>query len=678
MLVDAVAPGPSSGSYIVGNDGAGTILAARLDSSGSLSWAKDITVPTFTPVQCAAASSSNRLVIVSSSDVSTTAKTVVLMLDDTGSLVWESVLNSSTIVPTEGVLVGPDNSVYVIVLYDGPLGSSQYDAVLMKLNPTTGAITWQVGLSETSTTSFDDSMERFGSMCQLSGGDIVLTLWGPGSDTEDHGHIQRVSSTDGSVVWTRKVDFNSGAGSAGFYPSNLHIGIDGSDNIYAVGRAWDYGTGNADMPVVKLDSSGTLLWARHVRGSAGTPVFDECWGGLTADSSGVQIAGNMTSGKYGHLRVAAAGTIASAAVPLSSYTLAYTYTGNVVRCPQIGATTLWAFTDYTDGGSVNSAIFLMSSQAGAGDDGSYGGGTWASTRATVNYDLVAGSATISTPSSWTRPSTPTLTLAADLGASVGTGTLSPVTVLQATSVGPSTQFGLAYLQGYTTSVAPSVAFGLPLISRSFINVGITPPSTTFGAAASRQYNTVTSFGPTANFGTPAYTANSTREASPVEPTTNFGTPFGTLGSPDAPTHTASSVPPSTVFGTPAAAYGFTGAATGTQFGSFGTAAARLGQAALGATPSTTFGTATVTMSRAATPINSTAFGTPRSGVGCVASGFSGTMFGGPELDLGSSFPASGWSSTAFGTPTCSGVTTRTRSAYFRTRFGLPQAERTAP
>ena len=678
MLVDAVAPGPSSGSYIVGNDGAGTILAARLDSSGSLSWAKDITVPTFTPVQCAAASSSNRLVIVSSSDVSTTAKTVVLMLDDTGSLVWESVLNSSTIVPTEGVLVGPDNSVYVIVLYDGPLGSSQYDAVLMKLNPTTGAITWQVGLSETSTTSFDDSMERFGSMCQLSGGDIVLTLWGPGSDTEDHGHIQRVSSTDGSVVWTRKVDFNSGAGSAGFYPSNLHIGIDGSDNIYAVGRAWDYGTGNADMPVVKLDSSGTLLWARHVRGSTGTPVFDECWGGLTADSNGVQIAGNMTAGTYGHLRVAAAGTITSATVPLSSYTLTYTYTGNIVRCPQIGATVLWAFTDYTDGGAVNSAIFLVSSQAGAGDDGTYGGGTWVSTRSTVSYNLVAGSATVSTPGSWTRPSTPTLTLAADLGASVGTGTLSPVTVLQATSVSPSTQFGLAYLQGYTTSVAPSVTFGTPLISRSYINVGITPPSTTFGAAASRQYNTVTSFGPTANFGTPAYTANSTREASPVEPTTNFGTPFGTLGSPDAPTHTASSVPPSTVFGTPAAAYGFTGAATGTQFGSFGTAAARLGQAALGATPSTTFGTATVTMSRAATPINSTAFGTPRSGVGCVASGFSGTMFGGPELDLGSSFPASGWSSTAFGTPTCSGVTTRTRSAYFRTRFGLPQAERTAP
>jgi hypothetical protein len=322
---------------------------------------------------------------------------------------------------------------------------------------------------------------------------------------------------------------------------------------------------------------------------------------------------------------------------------------------------------------------VVVSPAGAGDDGTYDGSI---ARATVDFDLIAGSTTVTTPGSWTRPSAPSFTLAADRGITVGTGTLTapaPAQTCTATSLGPTTNFGPEpYLQGYTRSSAPSTIFGNITVSRSYINVGLTPPSTTFGTAVSTRQQRATALGPTANFGTPAYTANSTREASPVEPTTNFGTPFGTLGSPDAPTHTASSVPPSTVFGTPAAAYGFTGAATGTQFGSFGTAAARLGQAALGATPSTTFGTATVTMSRAATPINSTAFGTPRSGVGCVASGFSGTVFGGPELDLGSSFPASGWSSTAFGTPTCSGVTTRTRSAYFRTRFGLPQAERTAP
>lgn len=678
LWLDAVAPGPSGGMYVVGNDNAGDVVTARLNSDGSLNWAKDITIPSLTPTLCAAASSSNRFVIAARNDFG--SYTCVLMLDDTGALVWESVLANFAVVRTEGVLIGSDNSVYVVGTYDGPLGSGQYDAVLLKLNPTTGAITWQVGLSETSTTDFDAQEEVFSSMRQLSGGDIVLALWGPGSAADEHGYVQRVSSSDGSVVWTRKVDFGSGAIS-GVQPSNLFIGIDGSDNIYAVGRAWDYGAGFLDYPVVKLDSSGSLLWTRHVRrAGSGTPVFDPCWGALTADTTGVQIAGNMISGKYGHLLVPAAGTVATGTVPLSHYTPQVTYTGNVVRAGQIGPSVLWGYTDDDGGGDYE--LFIVSSPTGAGDDGTYG----STPRVTISYDLVAGSATVSTPISWTRPSAPSLTLASDLGASIGTGTLSssvvpPAVTCAATSLGPVTQFGPdAYLRGYTTSGGPFAVIGSNIIvSRSFPNVGIAAPSTAFGTAVATRQQRATALGPTANFGTPAYEPNTTRAADSLGIVlAGIGVPFATLGIAPEPGHRASSTGPTSRVGTPTASNVLAVQASGTLFTAFGTASARITQVATGLEPGVQFGTAKVTMARRASGFQATQVGTPSIVLYGLPSGFQRTQVGTPTASSPRVCEASGFLATNIGGPSAGSWVLHARSAYFRTKFGLPQAERTTP
>ena len=673
LWLDALAPGPSGGAYVVGNDSAGDVLVARLNSDGSLNWAKDITIPTLTPTQCAAASSSNRLAVAT---VGST--TCMLLLDDTGSLVWESVLSSFSAVPTEGLLIGSDNSVYLCGTYDGPLGSGQYDAVLLKLNPTTGAISWQVGLSETSTTGFDTDEERFSSMCQLSGGDIVIALWGPGSTADDHGHIQRVSSADGSVVWTRKINFGSGA-VAGVRPSNLHIGIDGSDNIYCVGKSWDYGS-DVEYPLVKLASDGSTTWARNVRKGSGTPVFDTCFGALTADSSGVIVAGNMIAGKYGHLQVPAAGTVATGTVALSHYTPTGTYTGNVVRAGQVGASVLFGYSDTPDFSDYD--LYIVLSPAGAGDDGTYG----STVRATINYDVVAGTATVSTPGSWTRPSAPSLTLASDLGASVGTGTLTssvvpPAFTCAATSLGVVTQYGQdAYLRGYSTHGGPFAVIGSNIIvSRSYPNVGLTPPSTTFGTAVATRQQRATALGPTSNFGTPAYEPNTTRAADSLGIVlAGIGVPFATLGIAPEPSQRASSLGPTAHVGTPTATNVLAVQASGSLFTVFGTASARMNLAATALEPGTQFGTASVRMSRAASGFVATQMGTPAVGLYGLAAGMQRTQFGTPSVRAPASFTATGFLASNFGTPSAAAAIQRARSAYFRTRFGLPQAERTEP
>lgn len=680
LQLDAVAPGPSGGMYAAGPDAASTVCVARLNSDGTLNWAKDISVPSLTEAVVSMSSSSNRLVIAVNAGNGQFGTSCIVMLDDTGALVWESVLSNFGTGFTEGLLIGSDNSVYVIGVYNGPLSGFQDDYALLKLNPTTGAITWQVGLSETSTTdsgTASPAQQQFGAAVQLSGGDLVLSLWGPGSSSNDHGHLQRVSSSDGSVVWTRKITW------IGSNQSYFRIGADSSDNIYCVGpKVTDTGKG-WELPVLKLDSSGTLLWSRNVRqpAFAFTPVWDPTWGVLACDSSGVQVFGNPIAGKHGHALIPQAGTVSAGTVPLSYYT-PENYYFNQVRGGLVGSSALFGWYD-SDPSNTDYHFVVGISPTGSGDDGTYG----AIVRATTNFDLVAGTATVSTPGSWTRPAAPTMTLASDLGASVGTGTLSssvtpPARTCAATSLGPTTQFGPdAYLRGYTTHVGPSTAFGSNIIiSRQFPNVGITPPSTTFGTAVGSRQQRPTALGPTASFGTPAYQPNTTRAADTLGVVlAGIGVPFATLGIAPQPPGYASSVDPATTFGTPAAHQGISVAASGTLVTQFGTASARYTLAATALEPGAQFGTATVTMARAASGFRVTQLGTPAVGLYGLPAGFLRTQFGTPAARMPVTCAATGFLVTNMGSGAAGGAwNLRTRSAYFRTRFGTPQAERTAP
>lgn len=689
LLLDAIVPGPSSGAYVVGHDdGDGTVVVARITSAGLLVWSKDITIPSMSPLACAAASSSNRLAIAAYGDFIDSGSTCIAMLDDTGSLVWESVIDNFAVCDTEGLLIGSDNSVYVRGVWDdGPRGTSQYDAVLLKLNPTTGAITWQVGLTETGTTGHDFSIvptNEPAAMRQLSGGDIVLALYGPGSTSTDHGYVQRISSSDGSVVWTRKLDFaGPSLTSTG---SVVGLGVDESDNIYCTGPPANYSGGGSifatngnELPVVKLGSDGSTTWVRHVRRPSNTytPVYQIFKGALSADSSGVFISGNVLLSRYGHLHVPAAGTVSTGNVPLTSLNPVSYGSGGFARAGQAGvASAMYAFRN-----SSTNDFRVVVSPAGAGDDGTYDGSI---ARATVDFDLIAGSTTVTTPGSWTRPSAPSFTLAADRGITVGTGTLTapaPAQTCTATSLGPTTNFGPEpYLQGYTRSSAPSTTFGSITVSRSFINVGLTPPSTTFGTAASQRLQRATALGPTANFGTPAYQPNTTRAADSLGLVlAGIGTPFATLGIAPQPPGYASSVEPATTFGAPAAHQGISLAASGTLVTQFGTASARYSLAATGLSPATQFGTATVTMARGASGFRVTQLGTPAVGLYGLPSGFLRTQFGAPAARMPVVCQATGFLVTNMGGGSSGGAwNLRTRSAYFRTRFGTPQAERTAP
>jgi len=139
------------------------------------------------------------------------------------------------------------------------------------------------------------------------------------------------------------------------------------------------------------------------------------------------------------------------------------------------------------------------------------------------------------------------------------------------------------------------------------------------------------------------------------------------------------VEPTTTFGTPAAHQGISLAATGTLVTQFGTASARYTLAATALEPGAQFGTAKVTMARAASGFRVTQLGTPAVGLYGLPAGFLRTQFGTPSTRAARVCEATGFLVTNMGSGASGGAwNLRTRSAYFRTRFGTPQAERTAP
>lgn len=666
----AVAAGPSGGYYVAGVR-SGIVLLARLASTGALVWAKDVDTTFVSAGVVAMASSANRLAVAATNGFGTV---VVMLFDDTGSLVWESVLNASSVGmrAAEGLVVGSDNSVYIVVSYDGPVAGAT-DYALLKLSPSAGTITWQVALTETSATGSPST--EFSQMVQMSGGDLLLSLYGPGSTAGERGHLQRVSSADGSIVWTRKINWGSGS-------AVTFVGLDGSDNIYACGQGYAYGSSGNELPVVKMASDGSLTWTRHVRRPSGayTPEFTILSAGLTADASaGVHICGVMEGGDFGHVTITAAGTIASAAAPVSTYVLQYPF---YVGAQAVGPRTqpLLLYADSFDAGSETKFV-LVDSAPGSGDDATYSG----IARSTVGFDVIAGSATVSTPS-WTRAADPSFSLASDLGVSVSSGSLTssftpPAFTCAATSLGVVTQYGQdAYLLGYTVAAAPFAVIGSNIIvSRSYPNVGLTPPSTTFGTAVATRQQRATALGPTSNFGTPAYEPNTTRAADSLGIVlAGIGTPFATLGIAPEPSQRASSLGPTARVGTPTATNVLAVQASGSLFTVFGTASARLTQVATGLEPGAQFGTAKVTMSRRASGFLATQLGTPRIVLYGFPSGFQRTQFGTPTVRAPRVCQASGFLATNFGSPSAGSWVLHARSAYFRTRFGLPQAERTAP
>jgi hypothetical protein len=672
----SVAPGPSGGTYFAeGSNSTGIAHVARLDNTGTLVWAKEITISGSTTANGVTPniySSSDHLAVVLRyyETATSTYKTSVVLYQSDGTMVWEKLvpvrinrapdLNGSTSnAGFGGLALAEDESVYLT----GTL-SSNTQLALVKLNGSDGSLAWVVDLyPSTGALSGDWPAE----IEMLSGGDPVVTFYGYdiGGLGEEYTHVQRITASTGAAAWTRSVfwGFGSATGAA--------IGVDPSDNIYL---SWPVNSGN-NVGVVKLDSSGSTLWNREIPTASGSLVGAMR---LSATSAGVYIHHNLaTGGVQGHYFVAAAGTTGAGLVALSRYTPA----GSAVyECHGSRALSSQALLVVSDASGTNRAGIVLSDLTGATDDGAYSS-TY--TRASSTLALNSASATIASPS-YTRASAPSLTLATSSITETANG-LTATLLTQAPAPSVCT----------ATGKASGLAFGLPIM------IGVQSPytiSTTFGTADARNRGLYATgkasglaFGTTVGkvtypatgkasglvFGTAVYTANASKTATGIAATTAFGEPRSIRDVAPYPIGYATGDAAATAFGTPAIANIAHLTASGFSTTTFGAASSTYGLTASALAAATTFGTAKARLPLAATSLASTLFGTPVLRALGYPAGFTSTHVGSPTLRNKLNGTVTGFTATAFGTPTTRGQS-RTRGAKFRTQFGTPQAERTAP
>ncbi len=636
-----VAAGPSGGMYVAEGDATGGNVAnlLRLTASGSLVWGTEITATGGSTAYPYIASNSTHLALACDYG----AGVGVTLYDATGTAVWSTSLPLSHLSSAGGIpwsappiAIASDNSVFVF-------GSdlSGEEALLCKLNASTGAVTWSVNLRDAASSAAGNWP---GTLAVLSGGDLVVHVRGVLN------YVQRLNGSTGAVVWSLGAVWPSAQPETG-------LGVDGSDNIYLVGRP--SGTPKI-LPIVKLDSSGAVLWNRQINcpgAFTGLNITYNWSGRLTCDATGAYVPCEFAGGRHGHAFVPAAGTIATGTALLAVFALATPSSGLYTGAAG-GTDVVSAFgyqeLDYATGSTLEG--FVATAGSAASEDSTWGD----SSRVTRAFDLASGTATISTQT-YTRASMP----------SFSSGTFSFTTGSTTLSVETYVTPRVA------TALGPVAAFGTPRWS-GYVEVGAFTPSTAFGDPRVRSDAYPTSVGPFTAFGTGAYSDDRSTVATGLAATTAFGLAWAERDPlPGTPTTVAAA--PSTVFGTPAVNGAAAVTAAGASTTAFGTPVSGwvcpVTGFAVGA-----FGTPTLSNPvRATSVLPAAVFGLGMTaGFGSTTGAASSTAFGLPVAAFGAAGNTTGAVSTAFGTPSTLNSRQRTRSGVFRTQWGVAQAERTAP
>ncbi|MCX5870817.1 MAG: SBBP repeat-containing protein [Deltaproteobacteria bacterium] len=296
------------------------IVALKLDSSGALMW------NTF--YGGIADDEGFGIVVAGSGDVYVTGHSyatwgsplhaysgdsdiVVMKLDSSGVLVWNTFYGSASYDFVQGIAVDGSGNIYVTGRSDATWGiplhayngsASSANIVVIKLN-SSGVYMWH--------TFYGSASSNYGRAVAVdSDGNVYVTgrsddTWGsplhPHSDGPNNYDIVVMKlDSSGVLVWNT------------FYGSTADdetygIAVDGSGNVYVTGESYatwgspkhaHSGSGNFDIMVMKLDSSGVLAWNTFYGG-----ISNDGGAGIAVDGSGnVYVTGysNATWGSPLH------------------------------------------------------------------------------------------------------------------------------------------------------------------------------------------------------------------------------------------------------------------------------------------------------------------------------------------------------------------------------------------
>jgi len=318
----------SDGGYVVAgwteSFGAGSedIYVVKLDSSGNVVWTKTIG-GSLTDGAGSIIQSSDGGYVVAGGTLSFGAGYAdfyVVKLDSSGNVLWTKTIGGSNDDEAISIIQSSDGG-YVVAGNTRSFGAGGGDMYIVKLD-SAGNVLW----TKTIGGSGDDVAF---SIIQSSDGGYVVAGW---TDSFGAGYadfyVVKLDSS-GNVQWTKTI--------GGSNDDEARSIIQSSDGGYVVaGYTESFGVGARGFYVVKLDSSGNVVWTKTIGGSSG----DEAWSIIQSSDGGYVVAG---------------GTLSFGAGYADFYVVKLDSSGNVLWTKTIGGSNIdWAnsIIQSSDGGYV--------------------------------------------------------------------------------------------------------------------------------------------------------------------------------------------------------------------------------------------------------------------------------------------------------------------------------------
>jgi hypothetical protein len=195
----------------------------------------------------------------------------VVKLDSLGNVIWSKTIGGNYNDRAYSIIQSSDGG-YVIAGYTGSFGAGGFDIYVVKLD-SSGNIVW----SKTIGGSYDDEAR---SIIQSSDGGYVIAgkIWNFMAGRGDM-YVVKLDA-NGNVQWAKTI--------GGGFGTSANSIIQSSDGGYVVaGLIWNFGAGGFDMYVVKLDSSGNVQWTKTIGGS----YEDVAYSIIQSSDGGYVIAG---------------------------------------------------------------------------------------------------------------------------------------------------------------------------------------------------------------------------------------------------------------------------------------------------------------------------------------------------------------------------------------------------
>ncbi len=249
------------------------VLVVKLDFSGEVEWARAYGLDGAEEGFSIARTSDDGFVVAGSAFEASDWDMLVLKLDSLGNLQWAKALGSSEDEEAYSIVQTADGG-FVLVGYTEGFGAGLQDVIVVKLSPD-GEVEWAKAIG-------GENWDEAHAVLPTPDGGVAVAgkslSPGPGFSV-----ILLKIGSDGELEWARAV------GGIAEVCQSLTLTSEGS--YVLVGSSGYFSTGEDDFLILKLSSSGSVVWAKSLGGDSG----DVAYSVVQADSENLVVVGETES-----------------------------------------------------------------------------------------------------------------------------------------------------------------------------------------------------------------------------------------------------------------------------------------------------------------------------------------------------------------------------------------------